>query len=233
MITANIIYRVFRIKCGNESGTAFAIDVDGRQYLATAKHVLDGYSGSDSVEIYANGGWQDLKTEKVGDAGGDVDVSVLATPNQLTPPRPFPLPPDSDGIVYGQDAFFLGYPYGLMSKFSLGTSEGGYPLPLVKRALVSSFEGGVFLLDGHNNPGFSGAPVVFKPQGVGEFKVAGIISGYKSVTAPIFSGADETPFSHQVNTGIIVSYDIKHAVELAKANPIGCVLQTNGTEAAS
>ena len=39
MITANVIYRVFRLKVGLETGTAFTIEEEDREYLVTARHV--------------------------------------------------------------------------------------------------------------------------------------------------------------------------------------------------
>ena len=44
MITSNFIHRIFRIKCGEFMGTGFTIDVDGKQYVVTAKHVVNGFS---------------------------------------------------------------------------------------------------------------------------------------------------------------------------------------------
>jgi hypothetical protein len=48
----------------------------------------------------------------------------------------------------------------------------GYPLPLIKGALMSGSAGygtgkpETFLLDGHNNPGFSGGLLSFNQQGI-------------------------------------------------------------------
>jgi hypothetical protein len=88
-------------------------------------------------------------------------------------------------------------------------------LPFAKRATLSCFDGAVFLLDGHNNPGFSGGPVVFGQPGVTPTNVATVISGYKFVQEPVFEGEDKTKLSIKYNTGIIVSYKIEHAVSLS------------------
>jgi hypothetical protein len=76
-------------------------------------------------------------------------------------------------------------------------------------------------LDGHNNPGFSGGPVLFKEQEHGELKVAAVVSGYRFENEPIYHGEQELPVTYRYNTGIIISYGIKHAVALATTNPIG------------
>ncbi|MGB0071218.1 MAG: hypothetical protein WBQ11_24625 [Isosphaeraceae bacterium] len=154
----------------------------------------------------------------VGHGPPDIDVSVLATDRRLTPSE-LPLEPSSEGIVYGQELFFLGFPYGIIGKYLFRPE--GYPLPLVKRATLSLFHGDVYLLDGHNNPRFSGGPVVFVPPGRRDFKVAGVISGFRAEEEPVLAGGQPTPLVYHYNTGIIVCQRIEHAVALIQANPIG------------
>ena len=218
LITSNVIHRVFRIRYGQQAATAFSIDVDGRQYLVTAKHVLAQLLGKDQIEIFAKGNWSKLLVELVGHAT-EADISVLAADRRLTPSG-LALEPTSEGLVYSQEVFFLGFPYDILSAYIF---EGeGYPPPLVKKAIVSSFvDRNVFLLDGHNNPGFSGGPVVFRAPGQTDLKVAGIVSGYKAVNEPVFAGDQKTQLAYQYNTGIIVVYFIHHANALIRKNPIG------------
>ena len=49
MITRNVIQRIFHIKRDNSTGTAFTIDRGSKQYLATARHVVEGI-GADRAE---------------------------------------------------------------------------------------------------------------------------------------------------------------------------------------
>lgn len=86
---------------------------------------------------------------------------------------------------------------------------------------VSEDKPTIIFLDGHNNKGFSGGPVLFKEHGHGELKVAAVISGYRFANEPVFNGDQELPITYRYNTGIIISYGIKHAVALVQANPIG------------
>jgi S1-C subfamily serine protease len=218
LITANVIHRVFRIRYGQQAATAFAIDIDGRQYLITAKHVVAPINGKERLGIFANGAWTDLPVQLVGHST-DADISVLATDRRLTP-SDLPLEPTSAGLVYSQEVLFLGFPYDILSTYIF---EGeGFPLPLVKKAIVSSFVNrGTFLLDGHNNPGFSGGPVVFVRPGEKDLKVAAVISGYQAVNEPVFAGDQKAPLVYRYNTGIIVAYSIDHAVTLIRSNPIG------------
>ena len=90
MITANVIYRVFRLKVGLETGTAFTIEEGGRDYLVTARHIAHSLQGECQVEVFRDGGWAPLQVATVGHAPGDVDISVLAPSERLTPTRPLP-----------------------------------------------------------------------------------------------------------------------------------------------
>ena len=48
IVNANILTRVLHLKIGEMTGTAFTVEVDGRQYLITAKH-LTGESGIEEL----------------------------------------------------------------------------------------------------------------------------------------------------------------------------------------
>jgi S1-C subfamily serine protease len=221
MITANIIQRTFRIKCGQSVGTGFAIDVDNKQYLVTAKHVIKGFSLNCGVEVFRNGNWVDVAASLVGHGATGIDVSVLAPAVPISSPL-LPLIASSNEFTYGQDAYFLGFPYGVLNNVVIGNDA--HPLPLVKKALLSGFAGNVYLLDGHNNPGFSGGPVVFGAHGKFPDRVAAVISGYKYDPEPIHIGDAETELTYRHNTGIIISYKIETATHLIHANPIGATM---------
>ena len=75
--------------------------------------------------------------------------------------------------MYGQDVYFLGFPYGLHGDMSALSND--LPFPFVKKGIISLFHNdGVnrIYLDGHNNPGFSGGPVVFMPAGLSDFMLS-------------------------------------------------------------
>ena len=227
MITSNVIHRLFRIRYGNGEATAFTLDVDRRQYLLTAKHAVVGLADRGEVALFANGAWIPQQVRLIGHAPDDRDISVLAMEKVMTPPH-LVMDATSKGVIYGQDVFFLGFPYGFLGKYVL--TDAGYPLPFVKRATVSLLDEGIFLLDRHNNPGFSGGPVVFTEPGRSEFKVFAVISGYRAVDEPIY--VDQTPvvagsgqrLVFRYNTGIIVTWAIDYALELIQANPDGVLL---------
>jgi S1-C subfamily serine protease len=221
LITANFVHRTFRIKCGQSAGTGFALDVDGRQYLVTAKHVVEGFSPpAVPLDVFGNQVWTQVSAHLVAHGPTGIDVSVLAPDPPLSPPG-LPVVASSDGCAYGQDVYFLGFPYGALSGVVFGQS--GHPLPLVKKAILSSFAGNLYLLDGHNNPGFSGGPVVFGRGGSLPNAVAAVISGYRFSPEPVLLNDTDTGLTYRYNTGIIYSYKIETALELIRSNPIGPV----------
>jgi hypothetical protein len=42
MITANIIQRILHIQFRKQTGTAFVADIEDKQYIITAKHIIEG-----------------------------------------------------------------------------------------------------------------------------------------------------------------------------------------------
>lgn len=227
LITTNVIHRVFQIKFKNNVATGFTIDVDGRQYIVTARHVVEGISEGEKLNLLHDNIWKKIEIQVIGVGSGLIDISVLSSNQQVSPS--LPLPPDMAGLVYGQEAYFLGFPYGMYGDVGLITQD--WPLPFVKSAIVSCVfkkdEVATIFLDGYNNRGFSGGPVVFKEPNKNDFKVAGVISGYRFSDEPTFSEGQETNISYRENTGIIIAYSIKHAVDLIKENPNGFLLATN------
>jgi hypothetical protein len=133
-------------------------------------------------------------------------------------------------FAFGQEAYFLGFPYGLYTSFG----DHGLGVALVKHAYVSARascaaimpdgdKGEEFiLLDGLNNPGFSGGPVVapdmFSPfTTVRRQKLIGVISGFRNEPVPLqVDGKEMKNATTATNTGIIFVVPIDRAVELIK-----------------
>jgi hypothetical protein len=248
-VTSNVFRRTFLIKYGDEFGTAFTLDVDGRQYLITAKHVVAGMKDADTIHVRKGDDWVPLKANVLRCAD-PIDIAVLIPPEQIS--VSFQLEPDMSSVQYGQEVYFVGYPYGL---FTEGKNVNGpFPLAFIKRAAMSATnkvgDGVVIYLDGHNNPGFSGGPVVFRDfaQNGYVMKVLGVVSGFPAEYTPIFEKKEVKPneitpedlqkgriilesskvfrlheTSHVVplNTGIVKAFSIQHAVDLIKAHPAG------------
>ena len=252
-VTNNAFMRVLNIHVGKNTGTAFTLDVDGRQYLITAKHMIADLKQEDSIDIYTNNEWAPLAV-KVLKCEEPIDIAVLIPTKVLT--ISYPLEPGKS-IYTGQEVYFLGFPYGLLGPVNWKNVSGDYPDPFVKKGFVSSFskvgEGTLLMIDGFNNPGFSGGPIVYRDINQvnnlsAPLYVAGVISGFRPELLPvmipqkIMAGDDISKVEQwrivqlqdgqkailrntgqvvAANTGIVIGYGIKHAVDLIKKNPIG------------
>lgn len=223
-VPTNVLRRVLLIRVGDSTGSSFTLDVGDRQYLITAKHVLGGLVGNASIQVYQEGSWQSLAV-RVLDSESAADIAVMAPAKQLT--VSFPLEPGSGLAFAGQDAYFVGFPYGLRIEGT--TLNGLYPLPFIKKGVISAFDSigpvKMIFLDRINNPGLSGAPIVFhdlnQPGDV--FRVAGVISGFKvadSITVKVAGVSTTLP----LNTGIIDGVDINYALTAIAKNPVGAKL---------
>ena len=228
--TTNVLYRVFHIRAPNgKSGTAFALDIEGREYLVTAHHVAAELTSS-SVGVFRGNQWVNYAWNLVGHGPSNIDVSVLALPVCLVPKENrSPLPATMAGIAYGQETMFLGFPTGYcpVSAFKL---HNGYPIPLVKYAKLSALppKGYPMWLDGDVNPGFSGSPLCFLPDRnkPSELAVAGVVVAARNIKKPVYTTAgQETGQYVYESMGLGQGWDIRHALDLVNANPVGPVIQ--------
>lgn len=206
MVPAQCYERVVRLDVpGGTFGSAFTIDRHERQWLITAEHVVARVSISD-ITLTTKQGRVAVGLERVPPQQPGADVAVFLLDRPVTPN--LTLHAGSDGVVYSQDAYFLGFPYGM----GLQTPDLTYPF--VKRAIVSAntreFDGViVWYLDGINNPGFSGGPVVLRRDGTDLWQVCAIVSAYRTEQVAVLGAEGAVP----MNTGIIIGYDIAHAVD--------------------
>jgi len=84
-VTDHVLRRVMVIRAGDKAGTAFTIEVDGRQYLITARHVVADLKAEDTVQYLKNKTWQSLPVQVAQyDKIKAVDIAVLVPLRQLT-----------------------------------------------------------------------------------------------------------------------------------------------------
>lgn len=251
MLTTNVLQRTFWIRLTHQSdgqtihsyGTAFSIDVKNKQYLITASHVIKYVQDKDIVGIFHDNQWKPIDITVVGRGCADnpeTDVAVLATTCHLDPSCPgmyYQLKTATAGFTLGQQVYFCGFPYNLYTEIQ---ENNGYPVPMIKGALISGKIKKInapelFVLDGHNNPGFSGGPVAFQ-QGRGqvtEFQIIGIVSSYHFNNAPVIyqnesTGQQEvTKLVSKENAGIILCPSIKQVIDMIENNPIGFELPSD------
>ena len=226
MVPSNILQRTFHIACNGESGTAFTIDVDGRQYLVTARHLIKDLSPDTSILVLRSGRWDPITFDDVWHSPTGADISLLSLSSQLSPALPV-LIGDSTSFFLSQQIYFLGFPYGL--HMEAGQENDGYPVAFVKTGIVSSFSsvsGGSQLIycDGHNNPGFSGGPIVTIGTNH-EVTIIGVVSGYRFNEAPVLLNGTNTGLVYQANTGLIIGYSAKEVFRRAQNAANGAPVQ--------
>jgi S1-C subfamily serine protease len=212
MITSNIYERVLKLTTTVGQGSAFTLEVNGVQYLVTAKHVLPDTNPVQG-ELLIRGITSTFTLECVPGVHPDADIAVLKLPSFVTPTLELPLVPFFDSIVYSQDIYFLGFPYGLAL-----SAEQVDLFAFVKKGILSATAwtpSGVHLLylDGFNNPGFSGGPVVFYHSATHQPHLAGVVSGYRTEAQCVRIAGQVTSAAVLTNTGIVLATNIKHAME--------------------
>jgi len=103
MIPTNIFYRVVHLGHGDHSATGTVLHVDGREYIATAKHFAELLVNE--VELYHEGGWVRTSVTLVGHSSL-ADVSVLALPESFVDTE-MVVEMTQAGMIYGGEVFFL------------------------------------------------------------------------------------------------------------------------------
>lgn len=226
-VTGNVISRVLEIRFNGLSGTAFLVDYGNKSYLVTANHMVATAGDKATVEVLgANDSvWHPIEFTILHGSTPCVDVAVLiSSDNPLTKIDPIPY---DYNYAMGQEAYFLGFPFGLYSTFK----TQNVAIPLIKHGYISAavpcsaiYQGGstddsLILLDGINNHGFSGGPVVAPDvfDGTRKLKLVGVISGYKNEDVPVdVNGLAAPNVSGEGNSGIILVIPISRAIDLIK-----------------
>lgn len=213
---------MFRIRIGGHTGTAFTFEIDGLQYLATAKHVVEAGPIGNEIHMARGGGWAAIRVHRIWKSEGEADIAILSPMARVSPAHPIALG-GARSYFLSERVYFLGFPFGL--QIDGGTANEGFPIPLVKSGIVSGFrptEGGVseIFIDGHNNAGFSGGPIV-KIAPDASMCVIGVVSGYLPCDEPVHQSGIRTNLSAQANSGIFRGFGLDAALAHARASKSG------------
>ncbi len=221
-VVSNQIEKVFFLKYGNSTGTCFTFYDKNKEYLITAKHVINGIGSSGKIQIFHGNIWKNVAVNVLYHSNKNVDVAVMELNIKILN-NPLKIQYSMDSISPGQDTFFLGFPYGLFS--NLGDNLlSSFPIPFIKKGTCSSIikENGqnILYLDGHNNPGFSGGPVCFTNLFSKEFHIAGVVSAYKlnNPQQILNSQHEKTDLLYRENSGIVKCYPISCVNEIIDSN---------------
>lgn len=216
-VTVNVLHRVLFIKYNKKAGTGFTIEVDNKQYIITAKHIVEGIKQNDSIFVFHDCQWRKIEVRNIKFKNPEIDAIILIPPFQITPITNVEF--TIDDLSLDQDVYFLGFPFGL--KTEVGNLNNNFPIPFVKKGICSSIDNtspdttGIWI-DGYSNPGFSGGPIVFRDTSTGNFKIAGILEGHLPEPINVIYGEEETKLYVKSNSGLIYGIGINDIIRIIK-----------------
>ena len=209
-----IIERTLYIQTLYESGTAFAIEHGDRQFLVTAKHVVDRVLVGETVRVHSDHGLAVVSPVeiKVSDGvpdTGDVDVAVLQMPH------PFPFRSSTPTLGHPEDLYVpqsIAMPtaeyHNAFSTAFVVTTRTGTIAAIVKPEHRGPFTGDL-LVEIEAYQGFSGSPLIYW-NSEGQARLAGVAARLSWRTIPAFGPAP-------VHSGLIGCFHISHALDLMNA----------------
>ena len=187
-VPTEIMQRTFLIRndAANKYGTAFLVDRNGVEYLVTARHMVEGLPVTKAtIGVWKDNTWKNLQTVKtLFPKSDEVDIAVLKLDEKVSTPFSIQPTDDTSGPTMGQPLWFLGYPFQLGTTLSPGAHwDGG--TPFIKRGTMSAFNGSnpdaiVYYIDGFNNPGFSGGPIIYFSFTKHVYQLLGVVKGFRS-----------------------------------------------------
>ena len=217
-VPVEMLKRTICIRIGSQQGTGFYMDYQGKLYIITARHLVTGLTQDKAtIQVRKSGEWVNIQTQKtLFPSSDDVDIAIFETEEKLS--EPCSITAVTGGVTFGQQVWFLGYPWGIGSKF-----HNDIELPFIKRGTMSAIDGTnpnaiVLYIDGFNNPGFSGGPIVYWDFSEHRYKIFGVVKGYKTDTAKVRVKGEYLDTQLLVNSGILIGYSIKHALQAIESN---------------
>lgn len=221
-VPSNLYERVVQIRSGQKVGAGFVINYLGGRFLVTARHLLpDSDDGSVDVLVSFRVHHHELgrcfaRTRLALIPVEPTTVDLAVAP--IGPGYAADLPVDlgTEGMVFSQSAWILGYPLG-RAMIAPRTH-----MPLVKRGIIagqSSVNGHDYLLvDVWNNPGFSGGPVCGPLLGTDRWSIFGVVNAYLHDPVDVVSNdpgqvAVDLGYSALANSGLTLATDLRVAKE--------------------
>jgi S1-C subfamily serine protease len=211
--SAEILRQTYKIQTDTLSGSSFLIEYNSREYLITAKHLFKKNLLNKSIvniNLLSEKENEKFKAKISISRDSSIDIAVLELPVSIKKLKPFNINPT---VTIGQQILFLGYPS--FNGNNINTFSKAFGIfPLVKKGIVSALldlnKYTLYFLDGHNNPGFSGGPVIGFDPIKNETYILGVVSGYIFEKKPLINDT-LNKFSNE-NSGIIICYPI-HLIE--------------------
>ena len=228
-LPVELLRQTFQIRTPAGVGTAFTVELNERQYIVTARHMVGSVVPKVIEMQLSASGWREVPVSVVAVVEPPVDVAVLAT-NFLLGSRSR-VPVGVGTVGFGQPVRFLGYPFGL--DFTPVPGVRTAPLPFIKAGILSALrpiptEAGLFELyvDAAGNPGFSGGPLVLPrfPTREGEtitWSIAGVVTSGVTHSVPLKDTTGTIVGYVDADAGILRATSIDVVRRLIEANPTG------------
>ena len=243
--STNELSCVYLIIYHENFGTSFTLDYKGRQYLITARHVVDGIKEFDSIQVFLRGELKTYSVNSIVCSDPSIDITILAL-NQLLVSYPGVngLHVTDGHFSLIQDVYYMGFPYGM---HGMTNAKLDMYFPIIKRGLLSSIGGltpsdKIYVIDGFNNEGFSGGPILLYNSEVKEYQVGAVIQSYRYQIDTVYDNLQEynrldslfrvhaikdKPVMHPTdqyvlsNTGIFFGSSLGYAIKEIVKKPIG------------
>ena len=191
-------------------GTGFTSQFKGKRYLITARHLfedegatrdpqnLEDLSKIKAIKLHQNKNWLSHEVKVEGPPNCEADLIVFSLKVDIPDQEPWEIVNAQDEISCGQDAYFLGFPFGRTSDF--GSNQSIHPTPFIRKGLISGKVNSdpcrAWVLDATSDDGFSGGPVFVntsKDIHAPNFKVIGINACIQSIDLPL-KNENRVPF---------------------------------------
>lgn len=206
----------FEIHIASKKQTAFLIEHKSINYLVTARHIFLDKPVRTEFKLFNSQAQNNLENYSGTVFYNDnpsVDL-VLIKPTGIPYRKAITL--ENTVNVLGDSGYFLGFPFDFKTITS-GNFNLGYPIPLVKKATYSgvALDNNVsyVLLDGINNPGFSGGPIIFRSSDGKKQELIGVIGGYFTFQTN-YTNDSGGSVTLPNNSGIIFGTRTKHILEI-------------------
>jgi hypothetical protein len=179
MLTDREVTTAFNVRTSAGTGTCFLYQDGGGFLCVSAAHVFRGVLEGERIFFATPTDWLPFEVREIvfADDGADVVCFIVDLAIGDFESFEFGAPPH---CWLGAELKFLGFPHGLQNNYP---SANGFVTPLVRTAFFSGnvvIEGETWtILDGFNNPGYSGGPV-YCWGGPKKIALAGLISGFRN-----------------------------------------------------
>jgi hypothetical protein len=230
MIDTAALARILMLRYGEGTGTCYLADVENRQYLLTASHVVPEIEDGHQIALRINHDWFETEVRVVEHLIDGSDITVLALPMVIARG-------DNHEVTAGHlplsgEVYFAGYPFARNIVIPPENQEAlnwRRDFPFVKRGIVSAlnFQGGLrtIYIDAQANPGFSGSPIFFRIIGEQRLRCCGVLSAGWIDNRIIQQGGNEVDLSVIEDAGMCIAYATTHAVEAILRNPVGPAIE--------